>query len=67
MKDRNESYLQVIDDLSDFFLNRNIFFPIELVAETVLLERDAQFSLIDENVSLHILVGEIAIHAQESI
>ena len=57
----------MIYDLHDFFLNPMTFSPIQFVAETMLLERDAQFSLVDGNVSNHVLVGEIAIHARESI
>lgn len=54
-------------NLSHLFLDCHVTLILQLVTERVFLKRNAEFSLVDRNVSSEILIGEVAVHAQESV
>lgn len=63
----NGRYLHVIQNLPALSLDLHVAMLLQLVAERVLLQCNAEFSLVDGNISKHILVGEVAVQTQESV
>lgn len=64
---KESPYLQVIRNPPDLILDRHVAMLLQLAAERVFLKRNTEFSLLDGNISNHILVGKVAVHAQESV
>jgi len=57
----------MINNLPNLILNVCIALVLQLITKRMFLQRKTKFSLMDGDVSNHILVSKVAVHAQESV